>query len=170
MECSICGAPLSLYNKTGQCFHHSSTERELSREREEALLSQPFLPKEKPFKRKLPREKVFCQLVDKDNTQQKVEDLVIRTNQIISKVAEAYKIEAKEILEGKSRKENIAQCRQVVMYLLREECKMSFPQIGHLLSRDHSTVMHGHEKITLMITKGSVLAEIVANISSACKS
>jgi len=34
------------------------------------------------------------------------------------------------------------------MYLLRDLCQLSFPQIGELLGgRDHTTAMHGYEKI-----------------------
>ena len=38
--------------------------------------------------------------------------------------------------------------RQIAMYLLREETKSSFPEIGAKLGgRDHSTVIHAYEKI-----------------------
>ena len=40
--------------------------------------------------------------------------------------------------------------RQMAMYLLREETKSSFPEIGQRLGgRDHSTVIHAYEKIKL---------------------
>ena len=38
--------------------------------------------------------------------------------------------------------------RQIAMYLLREEAKISFPQIGEALGgRDHSTVMSAIDKV-----------------------
>ena len=38
--------------------------------------------------------------------------------------------------------------RQIAMYLLREETKSSFPEIGQKLGgRDHSTVIHAYEKL-----------------------
>ena len=34
------------------------------------------------------------------------------------------------------------------MFLMREHAQLSFPQIGeHLGGRDHTTAMHGYEKI-----------------------
>ena len=39
--------------------------------------------------------------------------------------------------------------RQIAMYLLRSELKMSFPKIAQELGRkDHTTAMHSVEKIT----------------------
>jgi chromosomal replication initiator protein len=38
--------------------------------------------------------------------------------------------------------------RQIIMYLMREELKMSYPAIGEELGgRDHTTAIHAHEKI-----------------------
>ncbi len=50
-------------------------------------------------------------------------------------------------LTGRSRAAKIAIQRQIVMYLIREETGASLPQIGDLLGRDHTTVMHGCERI-----------------------
>ena len=42
--------------------------------------------------------------------------------------------------------------RQVAMYLLREETDLSLSAIGKLLGgRDHSTVLHGHEKVSNLL-------------------
>jgi len=54
----------------------------------------------------------------------------------------------KEDLVGKSRKKEIVRPRQVAMYLLREEFKASFPQIGQELGgKDHTTAMHAYQKV-----------------------
>ncbi len=51
-------------------------------------------------------------------------------------------------LTGRSRSARIAQQRQLVMYLMREETSASLPQIGAALgNRDHTTVMYGYERI-----------------------
>ena len=41
----------------------------------------------------------------------------------------------------------INHARQVACYLMKYELKMSFPQIGKIFSRDHSTIMNGVSKI-----------------------
>ncbi|MEW6231636.1 MAG: chromosomal replication initiator protein DnaA [Chloroflexota bacterium] len=52
-------------------------------------------------------------------------------------------------LQGKKRDKEIVLPRQVAMYLLREETNASLVQIGEALGgRDHSTILHGCEKIT----------------------
>ncbi|HEU0293649.1 MAG TPA: chromosomal replication initiator protein DnaA [Anaerolineales bacterium] len=51
-------------------------------------------------------------------------------------------------LLGQNRSSKIAEPRQLAMYLLREFNEISLPQIGEILGgRDHSTVMHGINKV-----------------------
>ncbi|MGH2449575.1 MAG: chromosomal replication initiator protein DnaA [Chloroflexota bacterium] len=51
-------------------------------------------------------------------------------------------------LASPERSRNVAYPRQVAMYLLREDIKLSFNEIGaHLGGRNHSTVIHGCDKI-----------------------
>ncbi|OGD25579.1 hypothetical protein A2819_01550 [Candidatus Azambacteria bacterium RIFCSPHIGHO2_01_FULL_40_24] len=66
---------------------------------------------------------------------------------IIKAVAEFYDVSEKELLE-RSRKKEIVKPRQIIMYLLREELKSSFPFIGLKVGgRDHTTAIHACEKI-----------------------
>ena len=49
---------------------------------------------------------------------------------------------------GSCRKKNLALPRQIIMYLLREETKCSYPAIGtEIGNRDHTTAMHAYLKI-----------------------
>lgn len=67
---------------------------------------------------------------------------------IIDAVAEHYNVTLED-LHGKGRDKAIVIPRQVAMYLVREETTVSLERIGHLLGgRDHTTVMHGYEKIS----------------------
>lgn len=71
--------------------------------------------------------------------------------QIIEEVAQYYGVTATDI-SGKRRSKDIVVPRQVAMYILRSELELSFPQIGgHLGGRDHTTVMHGCEKVTTLL-------------------
>lgn len=66
---------------------------------------------------------------------------------LIDIVITYYDISMEELL-GKSRERRLAFPRQVVMYLLREEAKCSYPSIGDQMGgRDHTTAMHACEKI-----------------------
>ena len=66
---------------------------------------------------------------------------------ILKAVADFYNISSNDLLK-RSRKKEVVKPRQVAMFLLREETKLSFPEIGQKLGgRDHSTVIHACEKI-----------------------
>lgn len=81
---------------------------------------------------------------------------------ILKIVAEFYGLSVEDLL-GRSRSRRIALPRQIAAYILREEVNLSFPQIGEELGgRDHSTVMHAHDKISQLIAEdNSVRREIV---------
>ena len=66
---------------------------------------------------------------------------------ILKSVADFYSLSLADLVKRSSKKD-IVKPRQVAMFLLREETKFSFPEIGQKLGgRDHSTVIHACEKI-----------------------
>jgi chromosomal replication initiator protein len=72
---------------------------------------------------------------------------------IVSVVSLYYELSTDDIM-GRRRTRDIAMARQVVMYLARELTSMSLPQIGQALGgRDHTTVMHGYDKIAALFEK-----------------
>jgi chromosomal replication initiator protein len=50
-------------------------------------------------------------------------------------------------LKARSRQKQIVEPRQIAMYLLREDAHLSTPEIGRLLNRDHTTVLHGIKQV-----------------------
>lgn len=72
----------------------------------------------------------------------------VTPKQLIVTVANYFDIHIEDLL-GKSRQKRLAFPRQIVMYLMREEMKASYPSIGSELGgRDHTTAMHAYDKIT----------------------
>jgi len=66
---------------------------------------------------------------------------------VLKAVADFYNIPLNDLMK-RSRKKEVVRPRQIAMYLLREEIKLSFPEIGQKLGgRDHSTVIHACDKI-----------------------
>jgi chromosomal replication initiator protein len=65
---------------------------------------------------------------------------------IMTAVARYFGIKADD-LKGKARHKQIVGPRQVAMYLLREDGHLSTPEVGRLLNRDHTTVLHGMKQI-----------------------
>jgi len=67
--------------------------------------------------------------------------------QIVTAVAQHYNL-SEEQLTGPSRVRAVSIPRQLAMFLIREETGTSLPRIGALLGgRDHTTILHGCEKI-----------------------
>ncbi len=60
---------------------------------------------------------------------------------IAETVADYYNLST-DLIYGKSRKREISDARQLVMYLAKKEAQMSSPSIGAKLDRTHATVLH----------------------------
>jgi chromosomal replication initiator protein len=72
-----------------------------------------------------------------------------------------------EQMTGKSRDKTVVVPRQIAMYLVREETSASLEQIGQLLGgRDHTTVMHGWDKISAAVQDDHQLRNDVLAIRS----
>ena len=83
--------------------------------------------------------------------------------QVIELVARHFNVDASR-LAGRGRSKGIAQARQVVMYLLRNDCGLSLPQIGELLGRDHTTVIYGVEKVEKLLETDETLRRRVMGL------
>ncbi|MBX3014558.1 MAG: chromosomal replication initiator protein DnaA [Caldilineaceae bacterium] len=67
-----------------------------------------------------------------------------------------------EDLRGRKRTKEIANARQIAMFLLREEHALSLPAIGDQLGgRDHSTVRYGIEKVASDLTEDESLRQTI---------
>lgn len=97
---------------------------------------------------------------------------VISCDFIKETVSKYFSIDKNE-LSGSKRSNDIAFPRQIAMYLCREIANMSFPQIGiEFGNRDHSTVMHGYNKIAREIKEKNntkLIVESVKNIITSDK-
>lgn len=75
---------------------------------------------------------------------------------ILRAVADFYRISLDE-LTGTRRIQRIVGGRHVAMYLMRDDGQMSLPQIGQALNRDHTTVLHGIDRITSQLETNEVM-------------
>ena len=71
----------------------------------------------------------------------KVEQSPITFDTISSAVCDHYSLRPQD-LRSRRRSRNVALPRQLAMYLCRSLMKASYPHIGELFGRDHSTVIH----------------------------
>jgi chromosomal replication initiator protein len=86
---------------------------------------------------------------------------LVTIKKIAMSVAEFYNITVDDLLKQSRRKEYVKP-RQIAMYLARRELENSFPTIGEFFGgRDHTTVMHGVEKMNKLIgTSDSLKQEV----------
>lgn len=74
---------------------------------------------------------------------------------IVSKVADFYDISITNLI-GSCRRKELVGPRQIVMWLMREELKSSYPSIGQEIGgRDHTTAIHAYNKIETEIKTNS---------------
>ncbi len=88
----------------------------------------------------------------------------ITAKQIIDKTARYFQLDPKDICSPR-RDRYIVVPRQIAMYLLRNELKLSFPVIARELGRkDHTTAMHSVEKITKESKLDMIIREQINDI------
>ncbi len=81
----------------------------------------------------------------------------ITPKHLIQTVAAYYDLAIDEVL-SKSREKRLAFPRQIIMYIMREEMKSSYPSIGQELGgRDHTTAMHAYDKISNILSEDEKL-------------
>lgn len=94
-------------------------------------------------------------------------------------VTSGFKIDQKKVLAGinqyfdikmadligPNRKKDLVRSRQIAMYILYQDCKLPYEKIGEMLGgRDHTTIMHGVEKIGAILSKDSEIQKTIGEI------
>lgn len=91
---------------------------------------------------------------------------VINVELIQQIVASYYNIKTEEI-KSKKRTQEITYPRQVAMYLCRNLTDLSLPKIGEAFGgRDHTTILHGYEKIAKDLKKDDTLNKTIHDLES----
>lgn len=90
----------------------------------------------------------------------------VHTDDIVKAVCDYYAIKPTQ-LKGPKRDAALVKARQVCMYLLYTELKTTHMEIGNLLGgRDHTTIMHGVDKIRSLVEKKEKITEDILGIKS----
>lgn len=98
-----------------------------------------------------------------------VTDEPMNLDLIVDVVCETCRVTPQDI-NGKSRKKEYTQARQIVMYLASKHTNMPASRVGRLIGgRDHSTVIHSCRKIEIEMNTNDGLRELVNNISKELK-
>ncbi len=88
----------------------------------------------------------------------------VEPTRVLSAVADSFGVSVDRLLE-RDRSRQAAVPRQIAMYLLREDAKLSLPQIGEVMGgRDHTTVMYGCDKANEMMERDDRLRRQMVQI------
>lgn len=83
---------------------------------------------------------------------------------VLSEINQYFNIKMMDIT-GPKRKKELVLPRQVAMYILYQECRLPYEKIGEILGgRDHTTIMHGVEKIGEAINRDREIQKILLEI------
>jgi len=84
-------------------------------------------------------------------------------------VGEEYNVKLEDF-KAKKRTKSVAFPRQIAMYLSRELTDFSLPKIGEEFGgRDHTTVIHAHEKISNLVQTDTLLQKQIQSIAEQLK-
>lgn len=163
-NCSICGNPLSRYNNTGVCFHHPDT-RKLQRQAERESLRNREIEKASRIE--------LIAMAIQTNRVRLIKDKLakgekerIRQDLLFDLVCQDFSVARDEIIQP-GRKTAFVEARQVLMYLLYNDTSLSYLAIGKLLGgRDHTTIIHGANKIETELQTDRELSARVGRLRS----
>lgn len=89
----------------------------------------------------------------------------LHAEDVIKHVCEYYNIKTTQI-KGPKRDASLVKARQIAMYLLKKRLDLTFVEIGNVLGgRDHTTIMHGVEKMELLVGSKASLSEEISGIT-----
>ena len=87
----------------------------------------------------------------------------IRIEKIISEVARSYNVSESDIYSNR-KTQQLAQARQVAMFIVREMTDMSYKAIGDHFGRDHTTVLYNIKKIENFLKDKPYEKEMIENM------
>ena len=100
-------------------------------------------------------EEALKDMISPDSKKEITPDLILMT------VAEHFHIKVEDI-KGSKRSANIVTARQIAMYLCRDMINISLKEVGSFMGkRDHTTVLHGVEKIAGEIESSETMKNTV---------
>lgn len=88
----------------------------------------------------------------KKEKQVKEEELNVSINEVLEKMVTLYGISMDDLM-SRSRRSDIAVARQIAMYTLRTSLGLSYPRIGKVFERDHTTAIHACNKVAKMFAE-----------------
>ncbi len=84
---------------------------------------------------------------------------------IIKAVAKYFEITYEDIV-GKDRSQKMVEPRKIAMYMVRDMTHLSFPKMGEVFNKDHSTVKHSIDTLEEQLKDDSSLREKIQDVKN----
>ena len=84
---------------------------------------------------------------------------------IIKAVAKYFEINPEDIT-GKDRSQKMVEPRKVAMYMVRDMTHLSFPKMGEVFNKDHSTVKHAIDTLEEQLKDDAALREKIQDVKN----
>lgn len=107
---------------------------------------------------------VTTEIIDRCFGKTKQEKAAVHPDDVVAAVCAYFNIKTTQI-KGSRREASLVRPRHICMYLLKEEFNLTYVEIGNLLGgRDHTTVMHGVDKIKALSPNTPSINEEILSI------
>ena len=94
------------------------------------------------------------------------QSLKVEPKKVIDTICTYFNINIKDLIGAKRQKELVLP-RHITMYILSEYLKLTVEKIGGMLgNRDHTTVMHGRDKIKNLVSSDQEMQRMISEIKS----
>jgi chromosomal replication initiator protein len=97
------------------------------------------------------------------------EPLSVTIDKIFSAVFRVYGVDKADLV-GKNRSRKIALPRHVSIYLIRSITEMSFPNIGKIFDKDHSTIVNSISKVQSLMFSDSEFNKLITDLEKEIRS
>ena len=97
------------------------------------------------------------------------EPLSVTIDKIFSAVYRVYGVDKADLV-GKNRSRKIALPRHVSIYLIRSITEMSFPNIGKIFDKDHSTIVNSISKVQSLMFSDSEFNKLITDLEKEIRS
>jgi chromosomal replication initiator protein len=88
----------------------------------------------------------------------------INQQQVLTEINQYFSIKMEDLI-GPRRQKELVLPRQIAMYILYEECSLPYEKIGEILGgRDHTTIMHGVDKIKEVQNRDREVQRVIIEI------
>jgi chromosomal replication initiator protein len=90
-------------------------------------------------------------------------------DRVIEIVGKFYGVAQADLL-GTDRTQHVAMVRHIAMYLARAHCRLSYPELGGVFGRDHSSVIHAVRMIERRIKHQPAFGKFLSRLEDAIRS